>query len=254
MIELSEAAKAYLLAFADDEHMIGSRHANWIGLGPFLEEDLAFCSIAQDELGHALALYDMFVPTGEIDRFALLREPADYRSCALAELECPTWDLALVRHWLYDSAEALRWSALVGSEVDDLGALATQALRDEAFHAQHAEMFVERVVGDRAARSRIERALAEVLPVASSVWTPPDGEETAVAEGVVTRSSASLAMVWADQIRTQLDGLGLAVDPQLAQGLDELPPASTRHHRINQFDRFHTSLGEVISLDPSAIW
>ena len=50
-LDLTPAAYDYLLTFADDEHMIGSRHANWIGLGPFLEEDLAFCSIAQDELG-----------------------------------------------------------------------------------------------------------------------------------------------------------------------------------------------------------
>ncbi len=39
---LEAAAREHLLAFADDEHMIGARHTNWIGLGPFLEEDLAF--------------------------------------------------------------------------------------------------------------------------------------------------------------------------------------------------------------------
>ena len=50
-MSLTPAAREYLLALADDEHMIGARHTNWIGLGPFLEEDLAFCSIAQDELG-----------------------------------------------------------------------------------------------------------------------------------------------------------------------------------------------------------
>ena len=48
---LSPGSAEWVLAFADDEHMIGARHAAWIGLGPFLEEDLAFCSIAQDELG-----------------------------------------------------------------------------------------------------------------------------------------------------------------------------------------------------------
>ena len=51
MIELSPAARQYLLALADDEHMVGAQHATWIGVTPFLEEDLAFCSIAQDELG-----------------------------------------------------------------------------------------------------------------------------------------------------------------------------------------------------------
>ena len=55
-MSLKAAERAHLLALADDEHMVGARHTNWIGLGPFLEEDLAFCSIAQDELGHAIGL------------------------------------------------------------------------------------------------------------------------------------------------------------------------------------------------------
>ena len=58
---LSIGARDHLLALADDEHMIGARHTNWIGLGPFLEEDLAFCSIAQDELGHAIGLYELLL-------------------------------------------------------------------------------------------------------------------------------------------------------------------------------------------------
>ncbi len=154
MIDLSPAGRSYLLAFADDEHMIGSRHANWIGLGPFLEEDLAFCSIAQDELGHALALYEMFIPAEEINRFALLRDPRDYRSCALAELECGSWDLALVRHWLYDTAEQLKWRALLQSSITEVAALAEQALRDEAFHTEHAAMFLSRVSADPEATTR----------------------------------------------------------------------------------------------------
>ena len=60
-MSLTPAAREHLLALADDEHIIGARHTNWIGLGPFLEEDLAFCSIAQDELGHAIGLYELLL-------------------------------------------------------------------------------------------------------------------------------------------------------------------------------------------------
>ena len=62
---LDPGVAEWITAFADDEHLLGARHAAWIGLGPFLEEDLAFCSIAQDELGHAIALYE-FV-TDDVD-------------------------------------------------------------------------------------------------------------------------------------------------------------------------------------------
>ena len=78
---LSPAAREYVLAFADDEHMIGARHTNWIGLGPFLEEDLAFCSIAQDELGHAIApLSARRRGDDRRRRVALGRSAAEYRS------------------------------------------------------------------------------------------------------------------------------------------------------------------------------
>ena len=107
-----EPAHEVLLALADDEHLMGQQHAEWIGVAPFLEEDLAFCSIAQDELGHAAALYELL---GDADQLAFRRSPEDYRSCHLVELPCPDWADALVRHWLYDEAEVLRWDALAGS-------------------------------------------------------------------------------------------------------------------------------------------
>lgn len=248
MIELSPSARSYLSAFADDEHIIGSRHANWIGLGPFLEEDLAFCSIAQDELGHALALYGLFVPAADIDRYALLRDPADYRSCALAELECATWDLALVRHWLYDTAEGLRWTALAESSVTEVAELATQALRDEAFHTEHAALFLSRISGDREAKARVEAALGQILPVAASVWVAPENEAEAIEEGFLSHRSDELMAHWAGLISGQLADFGLSAD------LDVLVLAGSRRERIDGFEEFHASLGEVISLDPAAIW
>ncbi|MGI9608852.1 MAG: 1,2-phenylacetyl-CoA epoxidase subunit PaaC [Acidimicrobiia bacterium] len=248
MIEMSPAGQAYLLAFADDEHMIGSRHANWIGLGPFLEEDLAFCSIAQDELGHALALYEMFIPSNEIDRFALLREPTEYRSAALAEIECPTWDLALVRHWLYDTAEQLRWQALSQSVVPEVGALATQALRDEAFHTEHAAMFLTRISGDDKATVRVEAAIERLLPLSASVWAAPDHENDAVGQGFVSHHSSELLDRWRQSIAEQADRFGLHAD------FAAVSQPTSRQQRIDGFDTFHSSLGEVISLDPTAIW
>ena len=48
-----------LLAFADDELILGWRNSEWTGIAPFLEEDVAFSSIAQNEIGHARALYEL---------------------------------------------------------------------------------------------------------------------------------------------------------------------------------------------------
>ena len=48
-----------LLCMADDEFVIGFSDSEWTGIAPILEEDVAMSSIAQDELGHARALYEL---------------------------------------------------------------------------------------------------------------------------------------------------------------------------------------------------
>jgi ring-1,2-phenylacetyl-CoA epoxidase subunit PaaC len=48
-----------LLAIADDELVLGWRDSEWTGIAPFLEEDVAFSSIAQNEIGHARALFEL---------------------------------------------------------------------------------------------------------------------------------------------------------------------------------------------------
>jgi Uncharacterized conserved protein len=41
--------KSLITYLADDEIILGHRDCEWTGVGPFLEEDLALSSIAQDE-------------------------------------------------------------------------------------------------------------------------------------------------------------------------------------------------------------
>ena len=48
-----------LLSTADDELIVGWRDSEWTGIAPTLEEDVAFSSIAQNEIGHARALYEV---------------------------------------------------------------------------------------------------------------------------------------------------------------------------------------------------
>ena len=48
-----------LLEIADDELILGWRNSEWTGIAPVLEEDVAFSSIAQNEIGHARALYEL---------------------------------------------------------------------------------------------------------------------------------------------------------------------------------------------------
>lgn len=268
MTELSPAALSYLIAFADDEHMVGARHTSWIGMGPFLEEDLAFCSIAQDEIGHAIALYELIVDSlnsspdsnTTVDHFALLRPASDYRSCALAEAQCDVWQDALVRHWLYDRAEELRWAALTGSSSADLAAIAARSEREEVFHRAHAASFMSRIAesGNIESIALVTDSIQRLLPLGDGLWAEPENEAEALVEGFVTESSASLAAKWKTLIGEDLRAWELPLSPVVAAFLNtsqvQPDPSGDRMQRSDGFDEFLTSLQAVISLDPDAEW
>src|SRR2546429_9846328 len=76
-----------LFALADDELILGHRHSEWTGWAPHIEEDLAFSSIAQDEIAHARLLYGLAREmTGrDEDDLAIGREPGEYPNAVPAE-------------------------------------------------------------------------------------------------------------------------------------------------------------------------
>ena len=118
---MSERAQL-LLEIADDELILGWRDSEWTGIAPFLEEDVAFSSIAQNEVGHARALYELAARDlgTTADELAFDREPAEYRCSALVELRLPEWERTIARHVLYEQADAERLERLKAS--DDAGA------------------------------------------------------------------------------------------------------------------------------------
>ena len=181
-----------LLALADDEICMGHWYATWIGLAPFLEEDLAATSIGQDELGHARALYALVEPNldsnaVEVDALVYGRPPEAYRCAWLVEDPCPTWEELFVRHLLYDEAETVRWQAMRGSSLPGLAGLADRALIEEAYHTRHARSLFGRLArGGPAARARLGTALERLLPLAADLFEPTEQEPAAVAAGVLS--------------------------------------------------------------------
>ena len=71
-----------LLSLADDELILGWRNSEWTGIAPFLEEDVAFSSIAQNEIGHARALYELAAARARHDRRRARVRPQARRSTA----------------------------------------------------------------------------------------------------------------------------------------------------------------------------
>ena len=144
---MSERAQL-LLELADDELILGWRNSEWTGIAPFLEEDVAFSSIAQNEIGHARALYELAARElgTDADALAFDRSPGEYRCAPLVQLRLvPDWAGTIARHVLYETADAIRLEALMRSGDPELAALAAKMDREEHYHRLHAEMWASRL-------------------------------------------------------------------------------------------------------------
>jgi ring-1,2-phenylacetyl-CoA epoxidase subunit PaaC len=155
------SAQAQLLAIADDELILGWRNSEWTGIAPVLEEDVAFSSIAQNEIGHARALYGLL--THDPDALALDRAPDEYRCAPLVELRLvPDWARTIARHVLYEAADELRIEHLKASADPAVAGLAAKIDREEIYHRLHAQMWAERLADE----PRYREALDELWPYA----------------------------------------------------------------------------------------
>jgi ring-1,2-phenylacetyl-CoA epoxidase subunit PaaC len=157
-----------LLTLADDELIVGWRNSEWTGIAPFLEEDVAFSSIAQNEIGHARALYELAARElgGDADSTAFDREPSAYRCAPLVQLRfVPDWARTIARHVLYEAADAVRVAALKEQDDAELAGIAAKIDREEVYHRLHAEMWHERLRDEE----RYTAALDELWPYALGV-------------------------------------------------------------------------------------
>ncbi len=153
-----------LLGLADDELVIGWRDSEWTGIAPLLEEDVAFSSIAQNEIGHARAVYELLAD--DADALAFDRAPEEYRCAPLVQLRLLDWAHAIARRWLYEVADEIRIAALM--EDPAVGGLAAKINREEAYHRMHAEMWRERL----ASTPQFRAAVDELWPYALGVLEP----------------------------------------------------------------------------------
>ena len=150
-----------LLGLADDELILGWRDSEWTGIAPTLEEDVAFSSIAQNEIGHARAIYQLIAD--DADALAFDRKPEEYRCSPLVELRLLDWAHAIARRYLYEQADKARIERLMQSDDPEVAGVAAKIDREEAYHRMHAELWADRLRDE----PRFQQALADLRPYVS---------------------------------------------------------------------------------------
>ncbi|TML93839.1 MAG: phenylacetate-CoA oxygenase subunit PaaC [Actinobacteria bacterium] len=185
---MNEQDARSLLEIADDELVLGWRDSEWTGIAPFLEEDVAFSSIAQNEIGHARALYELVAREHgtTADELAFDRAPDTYRCTQLVELRLMEWEKTIARHYLYETADGLRLERLKESSDPEIAGLAAKIDREEAYHRIHAQMWFDRLQNE----PRFTAALQDLWLLAQAVVPDDLRPQFAARMGLSTESGS----------------------------------------------------------------
>ena len=201
-----------LLALADDELILGHRHSEWTGWAPHIEEDLAFSSIAQDEMAHARLLFGLAKDmTGlDQDQLALGRQPNEYLNAVLCERNNRDWGFTIARQYLYDTADAVRLEALASSSWKDLADAIRVIRMEEVYHLDHARAWFDRLAhGPVTGRQKLAEGLALAFGEAMTVFEPLPGERTLLDDGVMPQSNEELLARWLAEVGGALEDAAL---------------------------------------------
>lgn len=251
--ELKPVLAELLLSIADDKLMVGTRNSDWTGVGPMLEEDIAFSSLAQDEIAHAQSLYQLAGKLLGEDENALAfgRDVADYRCASIAEApDNFDFGVALARQFYCDHFDDLRLARLANSSWKPLAELGKRLHAEEQVHVHHADGWIRRLgQGDAESRTRIQNALDALAPHAAALFEPTAGEDTL---GDVYPAAPG------DAFATWLDGLKAVAGPAgLSINVEPLPAGFTGGRRGVHTPDLTTLLDEMCEVyrqDPAASW
>lgn len=246
-----EAVIHLLYRLADDELVIGHRNSEWTGHAPILEEDVAFSSMAQDEIGHAQVYYRMLYELGEPDpdRLAFGRKPREYRCASLVTLAKGDWAFTILRQFLYDACEQVRLAALCEGSLVPLAQLAAKLRCEEKYHMMHGRSWVLRLGNSTDdSHRRMQAALDRAYPHALGLFEPTEFDEALAQAGVCSRED-QLRSEWESAVAPVLYDAGLrapdAAAPVCGGRVGKHPP---------ELAELLGGMQLVYRIDPTAKW
>ena len=251
-----------LLTLADDEFVLGFWDSEWTGIAPMLEEDVAFSSLAQDEIGHARALYEILAELTDdtADHIAYGRQPEEYRHARLLDHPRTDWAFSIARRFLYDTADATRLTVLADSSYPPLAGIVSKIRREETYHHMHMEAWVKRLAeAGGEAHQRLSAAMEMLWPDALTIFTPLDGEEELLNAGILPEPLMAMQQQWLGAVAPLIQLLALPFPFRAAGGGRYAPtfPITMDAGRTTHSDDFRWLWNEftmVYRAEPGAEW
>jgi ring-1,2-phenylacetyl-CoA epoxidase subunit PaaC len=171
----------YVLGLGDDALVSAQRMGWWISRAPELEEDVALANIGLDQLGQARTL---LARAGELEGdgrsendLAYLRDEREFRNVKLVERPMTDFGVAMARLLVVATWQSHLYAGLRGSTDEILAGVAGKAVKEVAYHLDHAAHWVLRLGdGTDESHQRMQEALDAEWPYIEELFAPlPDG-------------------------------------------------------------------------------
>lgn len=184
----------YVLGLADDALVYTQRLGEWVAEAPAIEEDMAIGNIALDLLGQARSLLTYagsLDGTGRSeDDYAYLRDEREFRSVHLVEMERGDFGVEMARLLWFATARLAVMQRLTGAEDETLRGVAGKAVKELAYHRDHARSWVVRLGdGTEESQRRMQSALAVVEPYVAELFADDDAAVAAAESRAGVRPS-----------------------------------------------------------------
>ncbi|MDP7028639.1 MAG: phenylacetate-CoA oxygenase subunit PaaC [Phycisphaerales bacterium] len=250
---LANPLASIVLMHADDLLMLGHVQSDWTGLAPILEEDIAASSMAQDDLSHALVLYQYLAEEFDLDPDAIAfdRDPADYRCCNLTTVPDEfDWAVSMCKRWLLSTYTKLGLDRLALVDEGDLGDRCARLRDESAIHVAHLGAWMIRLgTGSTESNERMQAALNLLAEEAGMMFEPPDlGFESD--EGFCC-GRGEMFDEWATLVGATLSEAGLQASFTLP---DQAARGGRRGEHAGHFSEQHAEMTEVRRAEPATAW
>ncbi|MFJ5290369.1 1,2-phenylacetyl-CoA epoxidase subunit PaaC [Streptomyces sp. NPDC088348] len=229
------------LALGDDALVLSHRLGEWAGHAPVLEEEVALANIALDLLGQARVLLSL---VGDEDELAYLREERAFHNLQLVEQENGDFAHTIARQLFFSTYQHLLYDGLAGGN-GPLAPLAAKAVKEVAYHQDHAEQWTLRL-GDGTAESheRIQRGLNALWRFTGEMFQPVEGVDV---------DWAGLEDNWSESVTVLLSRATLSV-PDGAQAGAWSAGAGRQGLHTEPFGRMLAEMQHLHRSHPGATW
>ncbi|MFA0963005.1 1,2-phenylacetyl-CoA epoxidase subunit PaaC [Roseivirga sp. BDSF3-8] len=245
--------KDFLYKVADDQLILGHRNSEWTGVGPVLEEDIAFSSMAQDKVGQSQALYELLhkLGEGEPDTVAFMRNAEQFHNCQFVELPTKDYAFSLIRHFLFDYAELIRFKMLMESSYEPLAQVAAKIQGEIKYHVMHARTFIRQLgSATEESVSRLQEAMNESVPYALGIFEKSKYEEDIISSGLF-KGEEALKAEWMNAITEVVSQSSLTL-PDLKAAEPKMGGRYGQH--TEHLQPLLDEMSEVFRQDPMAEW